>query len=447
MIRNKLQAILNEQYELSEEERYSLAIQRELDEEIETTLGQKLDYKDEEEQVIEKNPEEQLEDLVPELSQVFKGGEGKEAEGKVNVLLTVYKNKIIDGIPVEQVIHNMSRHFNMDAELQGKIETLFKELTPDKKESELVLQADEYMESLVPDLVVAFKPSSGLDDQIYRDRVKDHAMKYIRRVNGENVEINATLNEMKALFELDENLEKKVGSIFKVAKGQLDEDTLSFLKEFIGGYNIGGVANQQAFTSPRAERRYPEPESEEEQDIVPEKEPSNVDEIENPTFYSEYNNLSENISKLADEIALDLSGDSTEAYSDMQFKETLSKAATVAMKYGSQKQDKEGIVEHIIKLLEKEIKIEDNLYESLKNNLRQAYEIGESYSDEFTKHSEIYDEYKNVDVTISLKEIVDMFGSEDIEDDEIIEPEYNSEDSSDEEKEEDDDEEDSDDEY
>lgn len=444
-IKGKLHRILSESVELTEDELFEQAIDNELDSAFNNVVDDEPIQPEDSE--LEKTPEEQLDDLVPELAAVFidKTGNDEKDTGKIKVFLQIYKSKIMGDeetppIPVDQVIRHMKKHFNLDAELQAKVEKIFRQMAGDEIEepapNPLVEEAKKYLECIAPTLALSFRPAGGIESPEFIDRTKDLTSRYIDRVNGQNVEINAALNEMRALFDLDEEMSRKVESIFKVAKGSLDESSLAFIKENIGGTVDDGASDTMVepagdpMADINADVTEPEtgndqPMSTETPSVAEDPPESTVQPTENdgksvafdedvsakPGFYSEYKTIFETFESLADQINVSgaLKEQENDGFDYTHILETLNKAGTVAMKHGATKYPKETVLEQIMAALHEDFEMDQELNESISNAIRHAYEIGNNYNEEYLRNSDLYNECKAVDVTVSMNEIVDLF--------------------------------------
>lgn len=394
----KLRKLLNENAELNEKELYNQAIQQELEEEF----NQLISDNQESEENQEMTPEEKLDNLSSKLEEFAKD---EEIKNSIPLIMELIKNKVQNDIPVEQIISFLKSKFNLNPEIQGEIESVLKELSTvnTTPESPLIVQAQELAECITPQIAIAFKPAAGIESDEFTNRAREHVNKYIRRVNGENVEIDQALTEMKALFDLDEDLENKMRSTFKVAKGVLDEETLSSLKEAFGG----------TVSSPGYVETLPEPASNPEQPLAEEsKEPDKNENTSDPSFYSEYRNVFEDLEHVSESIIENhaLKEEVRDGFDYNHILETISRAATIAMRAGAENYNKEPTLEKINEILNEDIDMDDeNINSSLSNSLRQAYDIGNNYSEDFLRNEELYKECRSVDMTISLNEIINMF--------------------------------------
>lgn len=454
-IKNTLRRILYENFELTEDELFEQAVDQELDSAINDATGSEL-VPSEEEIPQDKSPDEQLDDLVPELSSSLKEKSGNEEQdiGKVKIFIPIYKSKIVGDedtapIPVNQVIRHMKKHFDLDSELQAKVEKIFRTMAGEEIEepapNPLVEEANKYLECITPMLALSFRPAGGMESPEFSTRTKDLTSSYIDRVNGKNIEINAALNEMKALFDLDDDMSLKLESIFKIASGSLDESSLAFIKENLGGTTSDAADDTMVepagdpMASMDAEVTEPETGNESpmstDEPIAQEPPPEStiepvesqgtfsiVEENNSPGFYGEYKNIFETIDEISDQINVKngLKEQQDDGYDFTYIRETLARAATVAMKHGAAKYPKEPVLEQIMDTLHEEFNLDQELNESVSNAIRQSYEIGNNYNEEFLKNSDLYDECKSVDMTVSLNEIIDLF-AETPDDEEVLE--------------------------
>jgi len=405
-IKNTLREILNEGIDISTDDQYLHAIQEELNKDFDSFVTPTAP--DTQDMVT---PEQKLEALTPELEKVVKD-EYKHTPTSILINLIIEKSK---DQPAETIIRFIKTKYNIDAQLQGKLENILRELSPQNSTpvNSVSQQAQELAECVISQIALVFKPAGGMENSKFVDRSREHVNKYISRVNGNKVEINQALKEMKSLFALNEELEQHMENVFKVAKGVLDENTLKFIKENIGGTTS---VNSDTMVVP-AEKPLMQ---EEQSDITP------TPEIENelqPSFYTEYRNLYESISSIAESIiAAGCIKEETSDSNDFNFiVETLSKAATIAMKRGTTGFGKDEITDMIMKILHEEYSLNEETTNSLSNTMRHAYEIGQNYKEDFTKNNDLYDGCQGIDMSISMNEILDMFAEEDVNDVDIIE--------------------------
>ena len=148
-IRGKLQRILYENVELTEDELFEQAVQQELDAAVGDAIGDELTPAID--QVPDKTPEEKMDEILPQLVGAFEHASDPDKDnGKVKIMMTIYKDKAESGVPIDNIIRNMSKHFNMDAKLQGKVEDVFRSFTGEEVEepapNQLVEEAKKYLE-------------------------------------------------------------------------------------------------------------------------------------------------------------------------------------------------------------------------------------------------------------------------------------------------------------
>lgn len=451
-INEKLRQILNEGLELTEEERFTQAIREELESEFdamgtETSPDGLSDAATDVDPGAELTPEEKLEELIPLLQSVARD---EQAKMQTPIIIQMVKEKAKNH-PAEHIVSFLSKKF--DLENAPEVENVVRELaefnTTSEKTNTVVEQALALAECMMPQIAMVFKPAGGMEGDQYVDRSREHVDRYVRRVNGENVEINQALREMRALFDLDEEQEKYFENVFKVSKGILDEESLACLRENIGGTTSDGamddtvveplneegedastgklddpemgdmsapVASDKGIAAAAVEAGSQTPEA-----SIADEPDTGVMEESTPTFYTEYRSLFENLEPLAEAIVTNGTGVFTEG-NDFDYThvlETLSRACTVVMKNGANGYGKEPILEKVLGILNEDFSFNEELTQNVNNSLRHAYEIGENYKSDLNKSVDLYDECRSVDMTISLNEIVNMFAEDENGEDEL----------------------------
>lgn len=449
-INEKLRQILNEGLELTEEERFTQAIREELESEFDA-MGTETSPDGLSDDVTDVNPgaeltpEEKLEELIPLLQSV---AHDEQAKMQTPIIIQMIKEKAKNH-PAEHIVSFLSKKFDLGnaPEVENVVRELAEFNTTSEKTNTVVEQALALAECMMPQIAMVFKPAGGMEGDQYVDRSREHVDRYVRRVNGEDVEINQALREMRALFDLDEEQEKYFENVFKVSKGILDEESLACLQENIGGTTSDGATDDTA-VEPLTEEgdgtgELPDPSMEDMSTPVTSEEnianaaaeqasqtpeasiadqPESVAmEESTPTFYTEYRSLFENLEPLAEAIVTNGTGVFTEG-SDFDYThvlETLSRACTVVMKNGANGYGKEPILEKVMGILNEDFSFNEELVQTVNNSLRHAYEIGENYKADLNKSVDLYDECRSVDMTISLNEIVNMFAEDNNYEDEL----------------------------
>lgn len=399
-IRRQLKELLNESYEEVpvEPDMYTSAVQSELDEAVTAALQP---------QTLEEplkappvSPDQMLDELIPTLVDAYTGEktDTEKDHGTVKVLFNVYLSKLRDGIPLEHIMQNFNTHFALDAETQGKVETLFNSFLEQEAPDPLLEKVTQYAESIVPALTVFYRPGCGSESPEYAERAKKHTMDYIKRVNGEDITIDQALMEMTALFEFDDECRSKMENLLKVASGQLDETTLSFIEEM----SVGTGSFEEDIPQ-EVERRGPI-----ENDIMP-----------RPHVLEEFESLCNEMVTLSENLGIGLhESDTDEAYAEdsyMYVAEAVGKAAAFALKQGAHR-GAHSVIADLMNVMAEEFVLSEELTESLTAGLTKAFALGEAYSEDILQNESLFDEQDDgIDMTVDQHTISDMFGQDEPE--------------------------------
>jgi hypothetical protein len=161
-----------------------------------------------------KSLHEGLVSCIPELVSKWKNKLGDEKDSVIiNKVLGAYTDKLKEGCAVNDVMQNMITLFNFTPEDVLKYNNIWDDVNTNIQSS---YTSNPQYDSVVTKLLGVYKPAQGINAcSIYKDRIQKQTNNYIRRVNGENVQIDQLIREMKALYNINEELESELKSFFE----------------------------------------------------------------------------------------------------------------------------------------------------------------------------------------------------------------------------------------
>lgn len=375
-IRNKLQSILNESYDVvteEESERFNSAVVREFEDDVSNIVPE-----------TDPAPSDSS-DVASELAAVLKT---ENPEATANVAIATLKG--IGGESVDSFITYLRQHADITPDLEAKLRSVVNEDEP-AEVSALEEQMGAVVDNMTPSLVIAFKPSCGVDVPEYHERVKDHTMRYIQRVNGGDVEINQAINEMRALFNMDDDLTKKVESVMRMSQGVLDEETLGLIKEVETNLAEVEVVGDEL-----------------------ELHETEVETLDNTSLFMErWNELCEKlrnsdfVSKMAGCLKEDADEPDVLSYVGNGF----DKALKVALKYGVNESDK-GVLSELVDIIREEFNMDEDTAYTVSTYFEEAYQLGFDNKEESYSALEENEHINEVDMTVSRGDMTNAFADD-----------------------------------
>jgi len=177
---------------------------------------------------------------LPELATKWKNKINGDTDTKIiNKVLQTYYSKIQEGCDVKDVMENMITLFNFTPEDTLHYNNIWSDIYTTAQSQ---YTANPQYGTIITKLLGAYKPAQGINGcTIYKDRIQKQTNNYIRRVNGENVQIDQLIHEMKALYNIDEKLETELHGFFESYKEGQErvEDETKEDTEFI---DVDGVS-------------------------------------------------------------------------------------------------------------------------------------------------------------------------------------------------------------
>jgi hypothetical protein len=409
-----------------EEQRFIRAIQQELDEELEQALADDLPSVPSQDDM---SPEERLDNIMPDIADAYMEKSSEESDlGKARFMATFYLEKAKSGLPVESILHNMEKHFFLDAALRGKIESILhdaQEVDEDptsKDEPEKMLEkAHQYLEMMMPDIVVAYKPAYGQTSEEYAERARNHFLSYIQRVNGCDVDIDRMMLETKALFNMCPKTEKKIMNVYKMASGLIDDDARQFMTEM----DEAGKDVEEVDEPKKSFYATGDWENFSRHLKTPKKLACCINEEEDGEYCmmltGKWNDLYNKLvnTDTIECLACGLHEDAYDMDPHQNIFEGLHKAVTMALKQGVEC-NKPEVVKSLMKIMEETMELDEDSYSLLETTLEEAYALGEKYGHDILRIAE-QGPAGSVDMTITREDALQAF-SDIPEEEQVIEP-------------------------